>query len=212
MSLEVKDITFRYQKDDKLILDHFSAEFPDNEITAVTGKNGTGKTTLARIVTGILKPEQGDIIVDGTKINDYTLAERGRMIGYVMQNPQRQIFASTVEAEIRYGLVNLGLTEEEIQKRVDEYLSFFEIEQYRETFPFSLSFGEKQRLVLAAILAMKPQYLILDEPTASLDYKRKERLGQYLENINCGIIVISHDSGFVDKYCTRVVKMEKNYE
>lgn len=212
MSLEVKDITFRYQKDNKLILDHFSAEFPDNEITAVTGKNGTGKTTLARIVTGILKPEQGDIIVDGTKINDYTLAERGRMIGYVMQNPQRQIFASTVEAEIRYGLVNLGLTEEEIQKRVDEYLSFFEIEQYRETFPFSLSFGEKQRLVLAAILAMKPQYLILDEPTASLDYKRKERLGQYLENINCGIIVISHDSGFVDKYCTRVVKMEKNYE
>lgn len=212
MSLVVKNLSFRYKKDSRLILNNFSAEFPKDQITAVMGKNGTGKTTLARVITGILKPEQGEVFLDGERINDCTLAQRGRKIGYVMQNPQRQIFASTVEEEMRYGLENLGLEEEEIQKRVTEYLQFFEIDQYRNTFPFTLSFGEKQRLVLAAILAMQPEYLILDEPTASLDYKRKDRLGQYLQKLDCGIIIISHDAGFIEKYCSRIVKMEKNYE
>lgn len=212
MSLVIKDLTFKYKNADKNVLDGFSAEFQTGQITAVTGRNGAGKTTLARLITGILKPERGSITVDGTDITGYSLAERGLLIGYVMQNPERQIFSTTVEEEIRYGLVNMGLSEDEIQSRIDEYLGMFEIEHHRNSFPFILSHGEKQRLVLAAILAMKPGYLILDEPTASLDYKRKAMLGKYLKKTDCGVIVISHDRGFIEEYCDRVVEVGADYE
>lgn len=208
MSLQVKNLTFEYKRSNKKVLDNFSAEFPFGAITAVTGRNGTGKTTLAKLITGILKPDSGSISVDGEDITGYSLAERGRLIGYVMQNPERQIFSTTVEEEMRYGLLNLGLSEDEIEKRVDEYLKLFEIDHHRNSFPFAMSHGEKQRLVLAAILAMKPGYLILDEPTASLDYKRKELLGKYLKKIECGVIIISHDRAFIKEYCTGVVEME----
>lgn len=191
-----------------MILQDFSAEFPVGEITAVTGKNGTGKTTLAKLIVGILKPQSGKILVDGENISGESLAQRGMRIGYVMQNPERQIFSETVVEEMRYGLKNLNLPEEEIQGRVDAYLEFFGLSHHKESFPFILSHGEKQRLVLAAILAMKPKYLILDEPTASLDQKRKTVLGEYLKKMDCGIIVISHDKAFINTYCTNTIKME----
>lgn len=208
MSLQVKNLNFRYKKGNKMILQDFSAEFPVGEITAVTGKNGTGKTTLAKLIVGILKPQSGKILVDGENISGESLAQRGMRIGYVMQNPERQIFSETVVEEMRYGLKNLKLSEEEIQGRVDEYLEFFGLLHHKDSFPFILSHGEKQRLVLAAILAMKPKYLILDEPTASLDQKRKVVLGEYLKKLDCGIIVISHDKAFIDAYCTNKIKME----
>ena len=210
MSLIVKNITFSYKAEDKKILHDFSAEFLSSEITALIGNNGAGKTTLARIIMGILKPQCGSIVVDGQEIGNLTLAQRGRLIGYAMQDPARQIFSATVEEEMKYGLNNLGLDEDEIEKRAEEYLAYFGLQQYKKSFPFALSQGEKQRLVLAAILAMKPAYLILDEPTASLDIKRKAVLGELLSELDCGIIVISHDMDFVDTYCHKIVRPEMN--
>lgn len=208
MSLEAKDIVFKYKGSDNYVLNNFSASFEYGKVTAVAGNNGTGKTTLARVIMGILKPDSGEVILDGKCINDLSLAERGKRIGYVMQNPSRQIFSETVEEEVKYGLHNLRLSEEEIEKRVDYYLNCFGIADRRSDFPFAMSHGEKQRLVLAAIMAMKPEYLILDEPTASLDMKNKAALGELLNKMDCGVVIISHDSEFVDRYCDNIVSME----
>lgn len=108
---------------------------------------------------------------------------------------------------MRYGLENLGLSEDEIQSRTDIYLDHFGLDDKRQAFPFRLSHGEKQRLVLAAVLAMKPEYLILDEPTASLDLKRRRILGQLLQSLDCGVMVISHDDEFIRSFCDEKVTM-----
>lgn len=207
MSLHVKGITFSYPGEEEKILKNLTCHFDGGVITGLVGRNGSGKTTLARVIMGILKPQEGRILLDGRDIGEDTLAERGRKIGYVMQNPARQIFSTTVEEEVVYGLQNLGLPEEEIRRRAEHHLNYFELSHHRESFPFTLSHGEKQRLVLASILAMEPVFLILDEPTASLDNKRKALLGEYLKGLSAGIVLISHDEEFVGRYCGRVVEM-----
>ena len=212
MGLSVKNLTFTYKNTDKKILDNFSAEFPDDKITALLGGNGAGKTTLANVIMGILKPTLGQVFLDEEDITNHTLAQRGTKIGYVMQNPAKQIFSETVQKEMEIGLRNLGLSEEEIGTRSEEYLEYFGLTHHKDSFPFSLSHGEKQRLVLAAILAMKPKYLILDEPTANLDFKNRKKLGEYLKGLDCGIIIISHDKTFVREYCQHIVEMEKCHE
>ena len=212
MGLCIKNISFSYKNTEKKILDHFSADFPRDKITALTGGNGAGKTTLANIIMGILKPDEGSILLDDVEIQNDTLAQRGRKIGYVMQNPAKQIFSATVQEEMEFGLKNLGLEETEIKERSAKYLEYFGLTHHKDSFPFSLSHGEKQRLVLAAILAMRPEYLILDEPTANLDFKNRKRLGEYLQGLDCGIIIISHDKTFIDEYCEHTVRMEKSHE
>ncbi len=226
MSLEVKDITFSYdrvrmcKKESETavhVLDNFGMEFPFGEITALTGDNGAGKSTLARIIMGILKPAAGSIYVDGNCIDDHSVAERGRLIGYAMQNPSKQIFSKTVMEEVEYGLKNLDV--ENASETAAGYLEMFGLSHKAGEFPFALSHGEKQRLVLAAILAMKPRYLILDEPTAGLDIKHKQVLGEILRDIavpseeknctGCGVVVISHDRKFVAEYCDNIRIMEK---
>lgn len=212
MGLCVRNLIFSYKNTDKKILDGFSAEFPEDKITALLGGNGAGKTTLANLIMGILKPEAGQILLDDEDITNHTLAERGMKIGYVMQNPAKQIFSATVREEMEIGLRNMGLEEEEIVSRSEEYLGYFGLTHHKDSFPFALSHGEKQRLVLAAILAMRPKYLILDEPTANLDFKNRKKLGEYLAGLDCGIIIISHDKTFVRDYCRHIVRMENCYE
>ena len=211
MSIKVEKISFKYDEENNYVLRNFSAEFHEGKITALVGPNGSGKTTLSRIIMGILKPNLGEIIIDEKNTKKFSLAEMGRQIGYVMQNPARQIFSTKVKEEIEYGLLNKGMAQAKIDERVAKYLAYFDLEKHEEDFPFTLSHGEKQRLVLAAVLAIEPKYLMLDEPTAALDYKRKEVLGNYLIKIcqekNCGIVLISHDREFVEKYADDVLKI-----
>lgn len=207
MGLCVKGLTFSYRNKNKKILDDFSTEFPAGKITALLGSNGAGKTTLANLIMGILKPQSGQILLDEEDLTNATLAERGMKIGYVMQNPAKQIFSATVQAEMEIGLRNMGLSEEEIAERSAKYLEYFGLAHHKDSFPFALSHGEKQRLVLAAILAMKPSYLILDEPTANLDFKNRKRLGEYLKDLDCGVIIISHDKTFVKEYCEHLIHL-----
>lgn len=211
MSLDVKNITFRYGKKEPAVLEAFSAVFEKGVITAVLGPNGAGKTTLSKIIMGILTPERGSLLLDGCDMKGWSLAERGKKIGYVMQNPDRQLFSLTVWEEMEYGLVNQGLKGDPLKEKCRRFLELFDLTGYEESFPFHLSHGEKQRLVLAAVLAMEPEYLILDEPTSSLDQKRRARLGQYLrtaqEELGCGILLISHDQRFVDQYAQKQIQL-----
>lgn len=210
--IQAKNISFRYPKGNDWVLRNFSADFKKNDITAITGPNGCGKTTLSRLLVGILKPQRGNIYLDDVDIARLSLAEMGKKVGLVMQNPDRQIFCPTVWEEIAYGLENLDLPRAEIETRINHYLNYFQLYHQRNSFPYEMSHGEKQRLVLAAVLAMQPDYLLLDEPTASLDVYRRQLLGEMLQKIHSelrtGIIIISHDRSFIERYTTTEITME----
>ncbi len=211
MSLDVQGVFFSYPKEEKKILRNIHVCFRTGEIVAIVGANGSGKTTLTKLLVGVLRPSIGKIYVDDHDFDKMSIAEIGRHIGYVFQNPSQQIFCTSVQEEISYGLKNLKIPEEEIVSRVDYYLDYFQLSSYKQKFPLHLSQGEKQRLMLAAILAIHPRYVILDEPTTGLDVYRKKLLGDYLLKIKadgCGVIFVSHEKNFVKKYADRVILLE----
>jgi energy-coupling factor transporter ATP-binding protein EcfA2 len=201
MALAAENLCFAYGK---TIFEDFSAVFERGRITAVLGANGCGKTTLARLLVGILKPLRGRVFLDDADVSDMTLTEVGRRVGFAMQDPSRQLFCASVQEEAEFGLKNIGLSEDEAARRASEYLDFFGLVRYAERFPFELSGGEKQRLVLSSIMAMRPDYLILDEPTSSLDKGMRRVLGGLLldavKKDGVGIVLISHDRRFVGEY------------
>ncbi|RMD98859.1 MAG: ATP-binding cassette domain-containing protein [Calditrichaeota bacterium] len=149
------------------------------EFVAIMGLNGSGKTTLARLCNGLVMPSAGRVVVDGHTISPQdasAVPEIRRRVGMVFQNPENQIVSTTVEREIAFGLENLGIDHEEMHRRVEKALKNFELLAYRDRPPHRLSGGEKQRLALAAIMAMQPAHLILDEPTSLLDFKNQRQL------------------------------------
>jgi energy-coupling factor transport system ATP-binding protein len=194
-----------------VLLQNFSAVFERGRITAVTGPNGCGKTTLAKLLVGMLKPSAGQVLLDGESIAPMTLTQIGRHVGLVMQNPERQMFCTSVREEVEFGLRNFGFSDQQIEDRRKRYLEVFDLTRYEECFPFELSGGEKQRVVLAAVLATAPSYLVLDEPTSALDRGRRRVLGELLVTLkakeNVGIVLISHDEAFLQQYADEQIKM-----
>lgn len=211
MFLRTKNLGYTYPGNRQAVLQEINLCFQAGEIVAIVGDNGCGKTTLTKLLVGILKPGTGRICLSGNDIGKMSLAEIGRQIGYVFQDPSQQIFCASVEDEIVYGLSNLGLEREEIERRINYYLDYFELSGYRKIFPQSLSQGEKQRLMLVAILAMHPRYVILDEPTTGLDPYRRKLLGDCLLRIKAdgyGVIFASHQAKFIETYADKVIRLE----
>ncbi len=171
--LQLKKVSFNYPLTESKVvsaLENIDLEFKAGEYVAIIGPNGSGKTTLARLLNGLLVPTSGEVLVDGlnSKIKEDLKLIRQR-VGMVFQNPENQIITTSVEREIAFGLENLNLPSEEIRERVEWALSAFHLWDYKNSAPHSLSGGEKQRLGIASVLAMRPKYLILDEPTSLLD-------------------------------------------
>lgn len=172
--IQVKDITYRYQESEdatpQTVLEHFSLTVEEGSFTAILGHNGSGKSTLAKLLNSTLQPESGSILIDGldTQNPDQVLDVR-RSVGVVFQNPDNQIVATIVEEDVAFGPENLGVPPEEIRRRVDEALAAVNMSDYKTHAPHLLSGGQKQRIAIAGILAMRPKYLVLDEPTAMLD-------------------------------------------
>jgi len=205
--ISVEHVSYKYPTASAPVLAGFSARFERGGISAVTGKNGCGKTTLTKLLVGVLRPTTGIVSIDDVDTTGMDLFEIGQRVGYVFQNPNRQLFCDTVFNEAAYGLRNAGLGDAEINEKTSHYLDYFDLARYRDTYPGLLSLGEKQRLVLAAVLALGTDYLVLDEPTTGLDVRRQRELGKMLSKLrqehNCGIILASHEKDFISRFADR---------
>ena len=178
------------------------------EIVALVGPNGSGKTTLAKHLNGLLKPTRGRVTVDGLDTRESTVAELSRKVGYVFQNPENMFFEETVYREVSFGPRNLGLDETEVDERVRWALKAVNLEGYEERTPYSLSGGEEQRLAIACILAMRPRYIVLDEPATGLDAKSTKSVVEVIRKLHSeghGILLITHDMELVLELASRVV-------
>ncbi|MBN2489049.1 MAG: ATP-binding cassette domain-containing protein [Methanosarcinaceae archaeon] len=182
------------------------------EFVALIGHNGAGKTILSNHLIGLLKPCRGRILIDGKDISNLSTAELAQRVGYLFQNPDDQIFTDNVMEEIRFGLKNVGVSKDEMDKRVKAALEMMELEGYGNRHPHSLSRGQRQRLAVASILAMEPDLLVLDEPTTGQDRGHVNKfLHQIKELNNLGktVILITHDMNIAAEYADRTIVMKK---
>ncbi|MCL2754005.1 MAG: energy-coupling factor ABC transporter ATP-binding protein [Defluviitaleaceae bacterium] len=202
--LTISDLRFKYadryrRSSFELVVDEFAPK--PSVCTAVMGENGSGKTTLGKLVAGILRPASGCIFYNGVDISDLKLGEIGRQVGYLFQEPSRQIFASKPLDEIAFPLELRGIDKEEARTRAKKLLDEFELSHIINNTTFTLSRGEKQRLAIAAAMIVNPKYFVLDEPTTGLDKQRRKILAKTLKKMQengMGILLISHDMEFVE--------------
>ena len=212
MFIEFDKVSFQYNSSSQDIIQQLNLELTAADFTALVGPNGSGKTTIGKLAAGIIKPDQGNVLIQGQSADKMSLAEIGNKIGYLFQNPERQLFSSTVAEELSFVMEINDREHDFIDQKVDEMLELFALTNHRNSFPFELSQGEKQRLALAAIFINNPAYLILDEPTTGLDRKRKREFSALLETFKqrgTGMLLISHDHQFVTKHARRIIRIEE---
>ncbi|RLE80807.1 MAG: hypothetical protein DRJ51_05120 [Thermoprotei archaeon] len=182
------------------------------EFIAIIGANGSGKTTLVKHMVGILKPTKGRVTVLGKDTREASVSELALKVGYVYQNPDHQLFCTTVYDECAYALRNLGLPPQEIEERVEKVLERLGLKEFAGTPPYFLSKGQRQRLAVATVLAMKPEVIIVDEPTTGQDHVQSRSIMDLLKSLNDEgktIVVITHDMRLVAEYAKRVLVMSK---
>jgi energy-coupling factor transport system ATP-binding protein len=196
MLIEMENVEYRYKRNSegRPALEQINVKIGRGEFVAVIGRNGSGKSTFAKLLNAILIPTKGNVYIKGIKTADEKrLWEIRKTVGVVFQNPDNQIIASSVEEDVAFGPENLGLSREEILKRVEKALKDVEMQEYRK-FPIqNLSQGEKQKVAIAGILAMKPECIVLDEATSMLDPLSRNELLSIIERLNKeeGITVIN---------------------
>ncbi len=198
--IEVKDVTFKYEEDNLFepeVLKNISLNIERGSFTVILGHNGSGKSTLAKLLNGLLKPDSGKIFIDGIDTADEENEfEIRRRLGLVFQNPDNQIICSIVEEDVAFGPENLGVEPEIIRKRVDAALESVGMSEFKNSAPHRLSGGQKQRVALAGILAMEPDCIVLDEPTAMLDPVGRKEVISTVTRLNkekgITVILITH--------------------
>jgi energy-coupling factor transport system ATP-binding protein len=209
--IEAKDVWFTYPNGTEA-LRGVTVTIREGEFVAIMGQNGAGKTTLVKHFNGLLKPTKGLVLVDKTDVTKVSVATLAKNVGFVFQNPDHQLFSETVEEEISFGLKNFGFAENVTEKRVTWALNLLGLTQYRKTSPFMLSGGERKRVALASVLAWDPKILILDEPTIGQDYQQKEKLRQFImqmETQKKTVVIVTHDVEFVAECNPRILLMRE---
>ena len=215
--VELKEINFIYGKKtpyEVKALDNISLQIEENCITGIIGHTGSGKSTLIQLLNGLIKPESGVVYIDGNDIweKPKEISKVRFSVGMVMQYPEYQLFADTVKEDIAYGPKNMKLPQEEIEKRILESIDFCGLSKdILDKSPFDLSGGQKRRVALAGVMAMKPKILVLDEPAAGLDPKgRREILGgikDYQRKSGTSVVIVSHSMEDMAMYCDRAIVM-----
>ena len=209
--VEIENLSHVYPEGARA-LDRVNLTIASGEFLAIIGQNGSGKTTLAKHIVGLLRPSEGRVLVGGRDRARLAPAETAREVGYVFQNPDHQIFASTVEDEVAFGPRNFGLPAEEVERRCARVLQAVGLDHARRRDPFLLGKGERQRLAVAAVLALEPRLLILDEPTTGLDYREQRRMMELISELHragTAIVIITHTPWLVAEYAERAVLMRK---
>jgi energy-coupling factor transport system ATP-binding protein len=209
--IEVRDLVHIYPNGNRA-LDHVSVNIGSHEKLAVIGQNGSGKTTLVKHFNGLLLPSSGNVLVRGADTRKKKTSELAKTVGYVFQNPNHQLFCVTVLEELRFGLHNLRLGVNEINRKVEETVELFQLQAYLDIHPYTLSLGARKLVAIASIYAMGPELMILDEPTTGQDYLSRKILAQAIASIYASgksIIFVTHDMCFVAEQAERAVVMSK---
>jgi len=210
--LEIRDLSFRYEDGTKA-LDNIFISVKKGEFVGLLASNGGGKTTLLKMVVGLLKHKMGTITVDGKPLNKVKRDELSSKIGLVFQNPNDQLFASTVEEDVEFGPRNLGLSESEIEERVQSALELVDLVECAKKPVHHLSFGQQKRACIAGVLAMRPEILLLDEPTAGLDPKSESKLLHVLGRLNkeagVTIIIATHMVDLMPLFVDRIFVLKE---
>ncbi|MEW9095648.1 MAG: energy-coupling factor transporter ATPase [Clostridiaceae bacterium] len=220
MSIKIENLTHVYMEGtpfEKKALDNVSIEIQDGEFVALIGHTGSGKSTLIQHINGLLKPHSGKILIDGLDITNKNvkLSSIRKKVGLVFQYPEYQLFEETIEKDIAFGPKNLGLNDEETNNRIKRAMKIVGLDynDYKDKSPFELSGGQKRRVAIAGVVAMEPQVLILDEPTAGLDPKGRDDILCNIANLhreyNMTIILVSHSMEDVAKLADRILVMHK---
>ena len=208
VAIAVENLEYVYQPHNIRAVKGLGFTIHWGEFVGIIGQNGAGKTTVLKNILGLLTPTSGRIIVDGVDTRQTTVADLSTRAGFVLQNPDQQLFAQTVEDEIAFGPRNLALSEGEIHERVEEAIALTGLEEFRDEFPPALAKGDRAKVVIASVLAMRPKIVILDEPTTGQDYKGCHQIMQ----IACRwheegrtVLVVTHHMALIAEYTGRTI-------
>lgn len=216
---EVNDVSYAYP-DGKAVLDGITFRVSEGESIAILGANASGKSTLLHLLDGLYFPTAGSIHAFGNDINEESVErlpfsrEFRQRVGFLFQNSDAQLFCSTVEEELAFGPLQLRLTEQEVEQRIDDVLELFEIEHLRRRSPQTLSGGEKKKVALASLITCGPRVILLDEPSSGLDPRTQQWLTEFLVELNSNgvtLITSSHDLSFIAEISQRALVLSEDH-
>lgn len=216
--LSLRGIAFQYPNSERPVFEDMDFELAEDERVGLIGPNGCGKTTFLKICVGLLKPTRGSIFFKGEEVkSDQDLLRLRRSIGFVFQNPDDQLFSPTVLEDVAFGPLNLGISREKAEEIARKSLELVGLKGFESRITHKLSGGEKRLLSLATILAMQPKAMLLDEPSTGLDPQVREKIIKVLNQLDHGLVIVSHDWDFVAKTASkfysiengRIVKLDK---
>ncbi|MBR3358531.1 MAG: ABC transporter ATP-binding protein [Solobacterium sp.] len=202
--IEFRHVTFAYDSAHP-VLEDISFQIEEGESVGLIGANGAGKSTVMKLILGLLFPQSGEVLVNGIPVSKDTLADVRRTCGFVLQNSDNQMFMPTVKEDLLFGPVNYGLSREEAEAKADAVLEQLQIEDLKERYNHRLSGGEKRMAAIAAVLAMEPKAVLMDEPTSALDpYNRRQIIG-VIKEMPVTRVITSHDLDMILDTCSRVL-------
>ena len=216
--IETKNLAYTYPGGTKQSISDVSIKVEKGEFVLITGPSGCGKTTLCRCFNGLIPhfyqgELKGEITVAGMDTAKHQTAEMAKSVGLVFQNPENQLFALSIEKDVAFGLENLGINREEMRKRVDWALKLTDIFDLRERSPHEVSGGQQQRVAIAAVLAMQPEIIVLDEPTSFLDPLSAEKIFEVIHELNkklgITVVLVEHRLDLTAKYADHIIIMDE---
>ncbi len=206
--LSLSKLSYSYDGE-KDALSNITCDIYQGEIVSILGKNGSGKSTITKLLMGVLTPDTGNIFFEGAPLSGMNIAQRSQHIGVVMQNPNHMISHHMIFDEVAFGLRNRGWAEEDVERRVEETLALCGLSKYRHWPIEALSYGQKKRVTIASILVLQPKVLVLDEPSAGQDYRNYTSMLAFIQRLNhelgITVVIISHDMHLVLEYTTRSI-------